>query len=62
MPDNKEYTGKQDRLRVDAHDPSEVEYLHQQYPWLSHDKIKKAIKAAGPMRKDIEKYLSSGTK
>ncbi len=62
MPDNREYIGKQDKLRVDSKDASEVEYLHRQYPWFNHDKIKKAIKTAGPMRKNIERYLSSGLK
>ena len=57
MSDNKTNIGKQDRIRVDANDPSEVEYLHQQFPGKTHDEIKKAIAAKGPLRKDIEAYL-----
>ena len=57
MADNKKYKGKQDRIRVDAKDPAEVEYLHKQYPTLSHQAIHGAIRAAGPMRADIKAYL-----
>lgn len=58
MSDSKTLTGKQDRLRVDAKDPNEVEYLHMQFPWFSHAKIKEVVKKAGPMRKNIEKQLA----
>jgi len=44
---------------VDANDPSEVEYLHQQFPNKTHQEIKEAIAAKGPLRKDIERYLAS---
>jgi Protein of unknown function (DUF3606) len=57
MPDNKKNTGKQDDIRVDSNDPSEVEYLHQQFPTMSHEQIKEAIEKAGPMRADIIRYL-----
>ena len=57
MADDKSKTGKQDDLRVDSNDPSEVEYLHRQFPNKSHEEIKTAIKNAGPLRKDIEAYL-----
>ena len=60
MSDNKSNTGKQDRIRVDANDASEVEYLHKQFPNKTHEEIKKAIAAKGPFRKDIEDYLNSG--
>ncbi|WP_188315927.1 DUF3606 domain-containing protein [Chitinophaga agrisoli] len=57
MADNKQNTGKQDDIRVDANDPSEVEYLHQQFPDKSHEQIKEAIAKAGPMRTAIVEYL-----
>jgi Protein of unknown function (DUF3606) len=60
MSDNKTNAGQQDRIRVDAKDPSEVEYLHRQYPNKTHREIKDAIAAKGPLRKDIEAYLKSG--
>lgn len=59
MSDNKTTRGTQDRIRVDLNDPSEVEYLHQQFPDKTHEQIKEAIKAKGPMREDIVEYLKS---
>ena len=57
MSDDKSKTGKQDDIRVDSNDASEVEYLHRQFPDKSHDEIKKAIREKGPYRKDIEEFL-----
>jgi hypothetical protein len=57
MSDDKSKTGKQDDIRVDINDASEVEYLHQQFPNKSHEEIKKAIREKGPNRKDIEAFL-----
>jgi len=57
MADNKQNVGKQDDIRVDINDPSEVEYLHQQFPNKTHEQIKEAIKTKGPFRKDIIAYL-----
>jgi hypothetical protein len=62
MGDNKQNTGKQDDIRVDSNDASEVEYLHQQFPAKNHDEIKKAIREKGPLRKDIVEYLNKGSK
>lgn len=59
MSDNKNQQDGRDRSKVDAKDPNEVEYLHQQYKHKTHEEIKAAIKAAGPLRKDIEDYLDS---
>ncbi|MGN6417353.1 MAG: DUF3606 domain-containing protein [Pseudobacter sp.] len=59
MADNKQNTGKADDVRVDKNDPSEVEYLHQQFPDKTHEQIKQAIEAAGPMRAAIIEYLQS---
>ena len=59
MADNKQNVGKQDDIRVDLNDPSEVEYLHQQYPDKSHAEIKAAIEKYGPLRKDIVKALNN---
>ena len=57
MSDDKSKTGKQDDIRVDINDPSEVEYLHQQFPHLSHQQVRDAIESKGPLRADIEAYL-----
>lgn len=58
MADNKSNIGKQDDIRVDKNDPSEVEYLHQQFPNKSHEEIKQAVDQYGPLRKDIENALN----
>jgi hypothetical protein len=53
MADNKTKKGKGDAIRVDSMDPNEVEYLHRQFPEKTHQEIKEAIQAAGPMRADV---------
>jgi hypothetical protein len=58
MADDKTKQGKQDDIRVDSNDPSEVEYLHSKFPNKTHDDIKEAIKNKGPIRKDIEDFLN----
>ncbi|HMC99277.1 MAG TPA: DUF3606 domain-containing protein [Ferruginibacter sp.] len=57
MSDNKTNVGKQDRDRIDANDPSEVEYVHSLFPELEHSQIVDAIKEKGPMRKNVMEYL-----
>jgi hypothetical protein len=57
MSDDKKNTGKQDDIRVDSNDPSEVEYLHRQYPNKTHQEVLDAIKKYGPMRRDIVEQL-----
>jgi len=59
MADNKSNVGQQDRIRVDANDPSEVEYLHRQFANLKHEQVVEAIKAKGPLREDVVKYLET---
>lgn len=46
-----------DRIRVNASDPSEVEYVHKQFPHLTHQQVLDAVREKGPMREDIIKYL-----
>jgi hypothetical protein len=55
--DNKQNTGTQDDIRVDLNDPSEVEYVHRQFPEKTHQEIKDAIEKYGPLRADIMKAL-----
>ena len=57
MADDKGNTGKQDDIRVDKNDPSEVEYLHSRHPNKTHAEIKEAIEKYGPMRRNIEEAL-----
>ncbi len=58
MTDNKKLKGKQDRAFVSSTDNSEVEYLHKQFPKLSHRQVISAIKKAGPGRKKIRRYIN----
>ena len=48
MSDNKKITTQQERIRVDAKDPVEVEYLHQKFPGFPPNEMLKAIHKAGP--------------
>lgn len=57
MADNKSKKGKQDRSKVNSKEAYEVEYLHSQYPNLSHQAIYAAVRKAGPGRAAIKKYL-----
>jgi uncharacterized protein DUF3606 len=59
MSDDKNLRGQQDRSRVSASEPYEVENLHQKYPHLSHQQVKDAIVNHGPDRKKIEAYLDT---
>lgn len=55
--DNKKNTGIQDDIRVDANDPSEVEYVHKQFPNKTHQEVLDAVKKYGPLRENIMKAL-----
>jgi hypothetical protein len=57
MTDNKNYQRLQDRIRVDARDPVEVEYLQEKFPCLTHGEVLNAIREGGPFRKDIIRYI-----
>ena len=57
MSDDKTNRGRQDDLRVDINDKSEVEYLHSQFPNKSHEEVVDAIRRYGPMREAIVKEL-----
>jgi hypothetical protein len=58
MSDSKQNVGQQDRIRIDSKDPSEVEYVHQQFPNLKHQQIVDAIEKAGPFREVVMNYLN----
>ena len=62
MTDNKKLKGKQDRIRVAAKQKSEIAYLHSRYPLLTRRQIIAAVKSAGPMRRNIVKYLDKAVK
>ena len=57
--DNKKMTDKRDRSKIDIYDPSEVEFVHQQFPALEHAQIVKAIREKGPARTAVMDYLET---
>lgn len=57
MQETKDHIKQVDHHFVDPKDPTEVEYLHSKYPWISEKEIKWAINEHGPERKNIEDYL-----
>jgi len=57
--DNKNVRDGRDSSKIDANDPSEVEYVHKQFPKLSHEEVLKAIKQKGPSREAVIMYLKT---
>ena len=56
MPDDPKKTGKADRDRVAGGQKHEVAYVAKKLG-KSPSAVKAAVKAAGPMRKNVEKKL-----
>ena len=46
------------RVQVITRDPGETEYLQQKFPGLSHAAALAAIKTAGPVRREIIRYIA----
>ena len=59
MSDNKEIRDNRDSSKIDINDPSEVEYVHQQFPNLRHEQIVEAVKSKGPSRQAVMEYLKT---
>ncbi|MDB5278602.1 MAG: hypothetical protein JWR61_3557 [Ferruginibacter sp.] len=59
MADKKNLVDGRDDTKIDINDASEVEYVHQQFPNMSHQQIVEAIKTKGPSRQAVIDYLSS---
>ena len=57
MTDNSVFRGQRDRTRIDVNNPVDVEYVHHQFPWLSHSQIKEIIKKHGPDRDAVQAAL-----
>lgn len=51
------FEGHRDRSRIDVNDPIDVEYVHHQFPWLSHKQIKEVIEKYGPDRDTVQAVL-----
>jgi len=59
MSDNKNVRDGRDSSKIDSNDPSEIEYVHKQFPNLSHQQILEAIKEKGPSREAVMNYLKT---
>jgi hypothetical protein len=57
MTDSKIFRGQRDRSRIDINDPVDVRYMHHQFPWLSYDQIRDAIRKHGPDRDVVHAVL-----
>jgi len=57
MSESKIFKGQRDRSVIDINDPIDVQYVHHQFPWLSHREIKEVIRKHGPDRDVVESVL-----
>lgn len=57
MAADKTYQSQKDLNRIDVNDPVQVQYVHYQFPWLSYEEIKEAIRKHGPDREAVQAYL-----
>lgn len=60
MEIEKRYKKRRSDIWVNRNDPAEIAFFQKKYPHKTQQQIKDAIKAAGPLRKDIESYLLTG--
>jgi hypothetical protein len=61
MPDDRSKKGPQDRTRINIHEAYELEYWSKEHFKVSKEKLIEAVKKAGVMVKDVEKYFSNLT-
>jgi hypothetical protein len=59
MADDKGNMGQQDKIRIDANDPSELEYVHREFPHLRHEQVLEAIQKVGTDREAVIQYLKN---
>ena len=58
MPDNKNNSGSQDRLRISGDQDYEVRYLAEKFGVLPAI-VRKAISEVGNLRKDVEDFITA---
>ena len=54
--DNKKNAGSADRARINVNEDYELRDWSEKFS-VSHDELRAAVKAVGPMVKDVEAYL-----
>jgi len=42
---------------INPNEPDQIEYVHHQFPWLSHDEVAHAIREKGPNPERVLQYL-----
>ena len=62
MSESSIFKGQRDRRVIDVNDPIDVEYVHHQFPWLSHKEIREVIKKHGPDRDAVQTVLERSGK
>jgi hypothetical protein len=62
MAESKIFKGQRNRRVIDVNDPIDVEYVHHQFPWLTHKEIKEVIKKHGPDRDTVQSILERSGK
>jgi hypothetical protein len=60
MPDDLTKTGRADDARINIHEDYEVRYWSQKLG-VTHDQLKEAVRAAGPMVRDVKRHLGIHT-
>ena len=55
--DNKQNAGSQDRDRINVNQDHELKHWSEKFR-VSDEVLKEAVKAVGPMAKDVEEYLN----
>ena len=56
MSDNLKQTGKPDDSRINIEQDHELQYWSQKFG-VSRDELRKAVQAAGPTVKDVQRHL-----
>ncbi|MCD6044394.1 MAG: hypothetical protein K0R40_3997 [Burkholderiales bacterium] len=59
MADDLKQTGRPDDARINVEQDHEVQYWADKFG-VSRDEIRRAVKAAGPMVKDVRERLGAG--
>jgi hypothetical protein len=57
MSDKKEKIKQPENTHIGVNDLKDVENIHRQFPYMSHEQILDAIQKAGPDRENILRYL-----
>ena len=57
MADDLKQTGKSDDSRIDVDQDHELRYWSEKFG-VSRDELRKAVQAAGPVVKDVQRHLN----